>query len=136
MNLFVYGTLMDDDVWQSLGVREYDSSDAVLYGYERKKLRSVSYPAIRRYAAGAVNGRVFWDVDVDDLIQLDAFEGDEYCRKMMRVKVNDTFVKAFVYEIKPEFEHELTNEEWFLHSFQNESKSYFMKRYRGYFVDV
>jgi len=129
MNLFVYGTLMDDDVWKTVEVKNYESSEAILLGYERRKLHGVSYPGIRRIAAGIVKGKVFWDVDVDDLIKLDAFEGDEYCRKILPIKVNDTFVKAFAYELKPEFEHLMTNEEWSLDNFKHQGKRSFLTEF-------
>lgn len=121
---------MDDEVWQSLGMKLYDSSDALLLGYERRKLHGHPYPGIKRIAAGIVKGKVFWDVDVDDLIQLDSFEGDEYCRKIVPVKVNDTYVKAFAFELKPEYEHLMTNEEWELAVFQATGKPRFLAECR------
>lgn len=58
-NLFVYGTLMDEDVVRSAMGRLPEAKPAVLRGYRRYKLRNRLYPGVQKSAeADEVNGHV------------------------------------------------------------------------------
>ena len=46
MNVFVYGTLMEDEVVQSVLGRRFESLPAVLAGYRRVCLKQRVYPGI------------------------------------------------------------------------------------------
>lgn len=86
-HVFTYGSLMFHDVWKPIVSRPLASVAAVLQDFAREGVRGQRYPGIRREAGAHSPGRLYLNVDDDELARLDAFEGDEYRRESVQVSV-------------------------------------------------
>ena len=80
MNVFTYGSLMYPQVWDRVVRGRYRSAAALLPGIRRCALLGLSYPGAVPDAGAHIHGRVYFDVDAEDLARLDAFEASEYRR--------------------------------------------------------
>ena len=88
-HVFTYGSLMFARVWQRVVRGQHAQRAARLQGFERRAVRGRTYPAIVACGGGTVDGRLYLDVDDDDLHRLDVFEGDEYERQTLTVRLLD-----------------------------------------------
>ena len=96
--VFVYGTLQDERLVERLLGHRLAWQPAVLEGYCRLLDASIGYPVVHPLAGASVDGRLLEDVDRDALAALDAYEGREYRRVMVRVQTSDgRAVDAFAY---------------------------------------
>jgi len=59
----------------------------VLEGFVREGVRGQRYPGIRRETGASTQGRLYLNVDAQELARLDAFEGDAYQRESVQVSV-------------------------------------------------
>lgn len=94
---FFYGTLMAPTVmWRVIhGTTSPDQfqkqqttqAPALLTGYERRKVKGCDYPAITPCEGGSVRGLLVTGLKDMDLLHLDTFEGDQYTRQDVKVKV-------------------------------------------------
>lgn len=94
---FFYGTLMAPTVlWRVIHgtpnphefqKQQTTSSAALLAGYERRKVKYCDYPAITPCEGGNVRGLLVTGLKDMDLVHLDTFEGNQYTRQMVKVKV-------------------------------------------------
>jgi len=80
VNVFTYGSLMYPQVWDRVVRGRYRSAAALLRGFRRCALLGLSYPGAVPDAGAQIVGRVYFDVDPEDLARLDAFEASEYRR--------------------------------------------------------
>jgi gamma-glutamylcyclotransferase (GGCT)/AIG2-like uncharacterized protein YtfP len=98
MQLFVYGTLMDDALVDRLTGRRFPKERARLAGY-RKMTPPGGYPYIVPDATAAVEGFVLLDVDTDALRILDAYEdeGRLYRRSTVVITLDGRSVEAMAY---------------------------------------
>jgi len=62
---------------------------AILHSFCRHKVRNCDYPAITPDESTTVRGTYVQGLTAGDLWRLDIFEGDEYSRKKVKVKVLD-----------------------------------------------
>ncbi|CAI9099505.1 OLC1v1036344C1 [Oldenlandia corymbosa var. corymbosa] len=95
-NVFVYGSLLADDVVRVLLHRVPRSSPAVLRDFHRFSIKGRVYPAILPIEAKEVVGKVLLDITPFELEILDYFEDDEYERKTVDVYLMDTSEKMQV----------------------------------------
>lgn len=88
MKLFVYGTLLDDDLVAQLTGRRFPKRVAVLAGY-RKHIPVGGYPYVVADDGAAVEGLVLDDVDAEALQAFDRYEdaGSLYHRLEVAVTV-------------------------------------------------
>ncbi len=84
---FTYGSLIFPEVWTRLVPRPRASVAAVLQGFVREGVRGQSYPGIRPQAGAQTAGRLYLDIDAEELARLDAFEGAEYVRETVTVQM-------------------------------------------------
>ena len=98
VNLFVYGTLMDDTLVAALIGRGFRKEAAVLSGY-RKMTPAGGYPYITPDASGVVEGFLLRDVDAEALRVFDGYEdeGRLYRRTEVIVSVGGREERAMVY---------------------------------------
>lgn len=90
MRLFVYGTLQDEDVLRLVAGREVPGGlPAVLEGYVAVPARGASYPTLRRSAGGLTRGRLLPIADQAVLRALERYEGSDYRRLGVRVRLPD-----------------------------------------------
>eukprot|EP00026_Physarum_polycephalum_P022804 Phypoly_transcript_27197.p1 GENE.Phypoly_transcript_27197~~Phypoly_transcript_27197.p1 ORF type:complete len:153 (+),score=14.47 Phypoly_transcript_27197:25-459(+) len=79
--LFVYGSLMAEEVLQILLGRVPTSTGATLDGFLRFSIRGKQYPIISQaQKLDNVRGRLLYDISPKEMHILDLFEGDEYIR--------------------------------------------------------
>ncbi|KAJ4848446.1 AIG2-like protein D [Turnera subulata] len=116
--VFVYGSLLADDVVRVLLNRVPQSSTAILNGYHRFKIKGCVYPAILPIESKKVTGRVLFGITDPELNVLDIFEDDEYERRTVDVSLLDSDEKlqaqAYVWADKndPALYGEWDFEEW------------------------
>ncbi|MCA9259584.1 MAG: gamma-glutamylcyclotransferase [Planctomycetales bacterium] len=85
MNLFAYGTLMFPEIWRRVVHRDFASAPALLYGYRIGRVRGEHYPAITRAPSFCrVRGIIYFDLDEQAQVRLDAYESDFYDRIRVR----------------------------------------------------
>lgn len=85
--LFVYGTLQDADVQVRVIGRLVQGSSDTLDGYRKSQISIGGnlYPFAVQDAASAISGQVL-EVTADELLAMDAYEGDEYRRLQVRLR--------------------------------------------------
>ncbi|XP_022131718.1 AIG2-like protein D [Momordica charantia] len=88
-NVFVYGSLLADDVVRVLLKRIPQSSSAVLNGYHRFSIKGRVYPAILPVENKRVAGKVLLGITNPELDILDTFEDVEYKRSTVEVSLVD-----------------------------------------------
>lgn len=86
-HVFTYGSLMFPEVWKPLVPRPRASASATLFGFAREGVRGQAYPGIRPEPGAQTVGRLYLDLDEAELAQLDAFEGSEYRRETVQVRI-------------------------------------------------
>lgn len=87
-NIFVYGTLLFDEITTKLTGKSFKSSSAVLYGYKKYSVKGGDYPAIFPDNGAETNGKILLDIEDSDLHILSFFEGDEYKKEKVIVLIN------------------------------------------------
>lgn len=133
MNLFVYGTLMDEAIMRNVCGERFQSRAATLSGYMRKKLRGEVYPGIISQPNSVVEGRVYFDVTRQALQYLDQFEGSFYRRKLVSpVCSDDESIEAESYVLSESCATLLSEEDWNLEEFLVRDKQLFQDKYGGY----
>ncbi len=85
--VFTYGSLMFPSVWSAVVRGSYPGRRAVLQGFRRYAVRGETYPAAVRDPDARIAGQLYAGVDADDLARLDAFEGNEYQRITVPVRL-------------------------------------------------
>ncbi|XP_038897447.1 AIG2-like protein D isoform X2 [Benincasa hispida] len=117
-SVFVYGSLMADEVLRILLKRTPQSSDAVLNGYQRLSIKGRVYPAIIPVDSKKVSGKILSGIKNSEMDILDAFEDVEYKRITVEVSSMDSLEKLLVYayvwgnEKDPDLYGDWDFEEW------------------------
>ncbi|CAJ2643349.1 unnamed protein product [Trifolium pratense] len=98
-NVFVYGSLLADEVVRALLNRVPPSSPATLSDYHRFKIKGRVYPAILPVQSKKVTGRVLLGISGVELHILDEFEDVEYTRTEVDVffTENSENLRAYAY---------------------------------------
>ncbi|KAL1337885.1 hypothetical protein HN51_032576 [Arachis hypogaea] len=96
-DVFVYGSLLADEVVRVLLNRVPSSTPATLHGYHRFKIIGRVYPAILPVENKKVTGRVLHEITGVELDILDEFEDVEYNRSDAEVVLMDTSEKLQVH---------------------------------------
>ncbi|KAK0754736.1 AIG2-like family-domain-containing protein [Schizothecium vesticola] len=94
---FFYGTLMVPDIFHTVCYRHKDQpptirarhtfTPAVLHGYTRHRVHGADYPGILASPSGSVLGRYVTGLSAANLAALDFFEGSQYERRTVTVKL-------------------------------------------------
>lgn len=88
-HVFTYGSLMFAPVWEQVVTGRYRGVAATLAGYRRFALLGETYPGMVREPSGSVSGVLYFDVSEADLAALDHFEGNEYERCSVGLRLGD-----------------------------------------------
>lgn len=114
MNVFTYGSLMFEPVWRQVVGKARRRRDARICGFKRRKVRGEIYPAIVPASSrDCVEGKLYLDVDPEDLARLDEFEGCFYRKERVRCDLKDgTTAMAWVYVFGREYRNLIENEDW------------------------
>ncbi|PQM34292.1 AIG2-like protein D [Prunus yedoensis var. nudiflora] len=116
--VFVYGSLMAEDVCRVLLNRVPQSSPAILNGYHRYSIKGRVYPAILPVENDKVTGKLLLGITDPELHILDEFEDVEYERSTVEVSLVDSsdnlLVQAYVWSNKsdPNLYGDWNFEEW------------------------
>ncbi|KAL8267045.1 hypothetical protein R6Q59_004389 [Mikania micrantha] len=97
--VFVYGTLLANDVVQVLLNRIPQTSPAILHGYHRFSIRGRVYPAILPAENKKVTGKVLTGLSAAEIDVLDMYEDEEYDKRVVDVSLLDTseVLQAYTY---------------------------------------
>nr|XP_043629306.1 AIG2-like protein D [Erigeron canadensis] len=98
-NVFVYGSLLADDVVRVLLNRIPQNSPATLHGFHRFSVKGRVYPAILPVENKNVTGRVLQGITAPELDILDKFEDFEYEKRLVDVSLLDSSdtLQAYTY---------------------------------------
>lgn len=94
MNVFTYGSLMFDPVWQRVVRASYSSAGCSLDGFARFAVRGQAYPGIVPKEGSRVRGLLYLGVRPADIAALDRFEGSEYARIPITVTLDGGMQRA------------------------------------------
>ena len=132
-NLFVYGTLMCEEIMQQVAGCLPARLAGVLTGYERRAVKGEHYPGVVPGAGGRVDGVVYRDVPGFAWARLDRFEGDMYRRRSVQVQLTDgVTLMAQTYVVRPRFVSRLDSAGWSFAEFLRSGKAKFLRHYPGY----
>ncbi len=88
-NIFVYGTLMFDEILEVLTGKTFKSQNAFLNDFSRYQIFDLEiprkYPAIISNTGSRVEGKIIFDVDQQSLDILDSFEDEKYELKILKL---------------------------------------------------
>lgn len=133
MHLFTYGSLMYSDIWQSIVQGQYLNERAILTGYQRVFIKGDRYPVLRSAPFNSgFTGTVYFDLNVQDVLLLDRFEGDFYQRRpiiVKSVKSDSPAIKAQAYLLKPQYQHLASTRPWTEQIFEQKHKALFKGTY-------
>ena len=120
MDLFAYGTLMEEAVFRRVAGSALSGVPAVAPGWIRRRVRGQVYPGIIPQAGGIVNGIVYAELTPVAWKRLDAFEGEMYERSTLVVRTEDGCDRnAFAYVVKSAFRSLLTADDWSFDDFRS-----------------
>ncbi|PUZ59229.1 hypothetical protein GQ55_4G023600 [Panicum hallii var. hallii] len=92
-SVFVYGSLMADEVVRAILKRVPPAAPALLPNYHRFNIKGRIYPAILPVESKKVEGMVIMGVTDEELQVLDAFEDVEYTRTRVEISLADSSEK-------------------------------------------
>ena len=96
-NLFVYGSLQFPELVEKLTGEEFNSSPAILKGFQRFAVKRDDYPAIIENLDSEVHGLLLFDIDERSMEILTFYEGDEYARASVAVTCESGTYDALVF---------------------------------------
>jgi gamma-glutamylcyclotransferase (GGCT)/AIG2-like uncharacterized protein YtfP len=132
MHIFTYGSLMYEQVWSRVVRACYRSASARLTGYRRCKVRGETYPCLVP-GKGTVEGRLYFDVNTNDLQRLDRFEGPGYDRVERFCYVEGgLYIPAGVYVWKEEYRYLVDPAPWLVRHFERDGLKRFLAAYGGF----
>ena len=112
-NVFVYGTLMFDEVLKHLLKANYRKINASLKGYKRGRIVGEVYPGIKSSLKNTVQGVLIFKLSDRDINILDKFESDYYKRTSVNVRGEDgKDYSAEVYLIRNKYRNRLLAADW------------------------
>lgn len=132
-NIFVYGSLMFDDVWNRIVQHRYEKQAAVVSGYKRLSIKGESYPGLVTSFNSSVDGVLYLNVTAQDIKRLDKFEG-EYYKKIPVAVLSETgrVLNAEVYLFNRRSKRLLSNTSWDPLRFQAHQLQQFIAKYSGF----
>lgn len=111
--LFVYGTLQVPAVIGRIVPRTLPAEPATLHGYRRGRVARADFPGIVPKADCSVQGQLLKQLQPEDLVLLDRYEGELYHRVMVEVVTEQaTKVKCWVYVMARWASDRVLDEDW------------------------
>lgn len=136
-NVFVYGSLLADDVVRALLGRLPPSSPALLPHHQRFSIKGRVYPAIIPVEDKKVAGKVLLGITPPELHILDEFEDVEYERATVDVIMKDgsekleAYTYVWVNKTDPNLHGEWDFEEWKVLHMED-----FLKMTKGFMEEI
>jgi len=130
---FTYGSLMCEDIMSAVSGAQCPYRVAWLAGYRRQPVIGQAYPGMVPAADRCVEGVLYLDLPPAAWPRLDRFEGDEYERRPVAVRLQDGRVEtAWTYVFRPEYAQRLVDGEWDFERFLRSGKARFTAQYVGF----
>lgn len=137
---FAYGSLMWADIMARVCGREprqLQGRTAWLHGHVRHPVSGEDYPGLVPAAADVapaepVQGVLYGGLTDLEWQRLDAFEGPEYERVLVMVRVAVRMQPAWVYRFRESLRHRLLDGPWDPEGFERKGKARFVGRYVGF----
>ncbi len=130
---FTYGSLMCEDIMSAVAAARCAHRAAVLDGYRRAPVVGEQYPGMVPASGGRVRGVLYLDLPESAWPRLDAFEGGQYRREQVRVRLEDGRCEAaWAYVFRVEHVHRLAAGEWDFERFMKTGKARFESLYLGF----
>ena len=131
-SLFVYGSLMYDEVWNKIVQRCHQKLKAEIVGYKRLKVKNANYPGLVK-GKGTVQGFVWLNVSQSNIKRLDSFEGEYYSRvEGIATDINNNRIIVDFYLIQDLYLSILEDSEWDENEFRNNGLDNFLQNYTGF----
>lgn len=112
-HLFVYGSLLFDEVVERVIGRRVERAPASLDGFQRCQVIGELYPGLKPQKGSRVNGGLILNLTPQDFANLDQFEGGMYQRGVVSTKDQaGRIVPAEVYITRGRYLHCLAREDW------------------------
>ncbi len=136
-HLFTYGTLMFEEIFSRVIAtpEPQASQSARLVGYQRFKVIGEVYPAlIPSDQATSVAGRIYFDLTTDQMLRLDAFEGEMYERTPVAVVTEGQglSISCETYVCHIEYRNLVSNQIWSPFNFGEQAQRHFIERFSGW----
>ena len=132
-NLFAYGTLMCPDIMQMVAGELLVPVSAVLSGYARYSIVNEDYPGLMPGLESEVQGQLYLNLSGRAWSRLDAFEGEMYERRSVRVILDShDILEAQTYVIRPRYYDCLSEDAWSFEHFLQHTKHKFLRQYAGF----
>lgn len=133
MNLFAYGTLMDEEIMARVSGCRPARLPATLSGHKRHALIGKAYPAVIRQQGATVEGICYLNLPLPAWQALDLFEDEIYERVPVRITTGAGLtLSAETYICKPEYRHVLAEHDWSFADFLRSHKARFEAEYAGF----
>jgi gamma-glutamylcyclotransferase (GGCT)/AIG2-like uncharacterized protein YtfP len=131
-DIFVYGTLLNDEVLENILGHIPTKCSAQLHGYKRVKVLGEKYPAILPDENSKVDGVILIELSATDLKYLDEYEGMHYERQSVLVSAvtsvsGDLNQPCTTYVFRPEYYNLLASEAWSNESFRENHLQRFLR---------
>lgn len=134
-NLFAYGTLMCEDIFQAVTGCQCPGFAGELEQYRRLRIRGEEYPGLIAAEGFTVTGIVYPDLSRAAWENLDSFEGGMYERRPVEVVLRSGEIwPASTYVIRNAFEDRLEPAPWSREDFLRTGKKRFQATYPGFGV--
>jgi gamma-glutamylcyclotransferase (GGCT)/AIG2-like uncharacterized protein YtfP len=128
MKIFVYGTLLFKPVMEMVVKQNFKSRPACLYNYTRNCIKGRIYPGIVEQRHSKVDGLIYYGVTQTAIQRLDYFEGIEYQRKTLQVKViSGELIFADTYVVSSEHINDVEEKHWDADDFQRKYMSEYIE---------
>jgi gamma-glutamylcyclotransferase (GGCT)/AIG2-like uncharacterized protein YtfP len=127
--LFTYGTLMVPEVMSAVCRTSFPAEKAVLAGFSRYGIKNEVFPAIIEKNGARTDGLLYRGISRKAIERLDAFEGDIYCRKEVKVTLTDGCeVCCLTYVLKDQHRHLLSGNLWNVDLFRDRHLAAYLAR--------
>lgn len=126
-NIFVYGTLLNDEILHRLIEGNPSKCNANLLGYKRVKVLDDVYPAILPERNSQVDGILLTGLSDSDVQTLDKYESNCYERKVVAVSLSaNVLQQCETYVFKAQYYPLLSDEPWSNNSFRKEHLNFYL----------
>ena len=128
-NLFVYGTLLFEAVWDLVVGCAVRKQPARLKGWARFYMRNRVYPGIRALAGAEVEGLLICHLNQQNMAALDEFEDVIYTKKYLQVSclADNRPASAYAYIVDRQHEDCLSDKPWQPDEFERSQLDIFLR---------
>ena len=112
-HIFVYGTLLNDEILEELLSFVPEKISATLFGYKRVQVKEASYPAIFPQANCSVDGILLRGLNNQHIEILDNYETPYYKKEQVEIVFpDDEKIHSQAYVYKAKYYQHLSDEPW------------------------